>query len=61
MRHAGEQDLVIPVMESQGSEEQYEGATVIEPKKGKTGRDCAWRQPDCTNLVLCVSWFDPHL
>eukprot|EP00730_Choanoeca_flexa_P019669 TRINITY_DN9614_c0_g1_i2.p1 TRINITY_DN9614_c0_g1~~TRINITY_DN9614_c0_g1_i2.p1 ORF type:complete len:1053 (+),score=322.68 TRINITY_DN9614_c0_g1_i2:142-3159(+) len=34
MRHAGEKDLVIPVMDSQASEEQYEGATVIEPKKG---------------------------
>lgn len=35
MRHASEHRLVIPVIESQGSEEQYEGATVIEPKKGQ--------------------------
>eukprot|EP00049_Salpingoeca_infusionum_P016898 m.351100 g.351100 ORF g.351100 m.351100 type:complete len:1070 (+) comp16170_c1_seq1:68-3277(+) len=34
MRHAGEQDLVIPVLERQGTDEQYVGATVIEPKKG---------------------------
>ena len=41
MRHAGEQDLVIPVMESQSTEEQYEGATVIEPKKGRDYHE--WR------------------
>eukprot|EP00053_Salpingoeca_punica_P017130 m.163926 g.163926 ORF g.163926 m.163926 type:complete len:1070 (-) comp17121_c0_seq2:836-4045(-) len=34
MRKAKEQDLVIPVSDAQGSEEQYEGATVIEPKRG---------------------------
>lgn len=35
LRRAQEQNLVIPVHESQGSDgEQYEGATVIEPEKG---------------------------
>lgn len=34
LRRSREQDLVVPVVDSQGSEEQYEGATVIEPKKG---------------------------
>ncbi|EGD74190.1 polymerase [Salpingoeca rosetta] len=34
MRHAGQHDLVIPVHERQGSDEQYEGATVIQPKRG---------------------------
>ena len=34
MRKSREQDLVIPVSDSQGSDEQYEGATVIEPSKG---------------------------
>ncbi|KAL1921871.1 uncharacterized protein VTP21DRAFT_10513 [Calcarisporiella thermophila] len=33
-RKAFEEDLVIPAMKSMGSDEQYEGATVIEPKKG---------------------------
>eukprot|EP00054_Salpingoeca_dolichothecata_P028788 m.221503 g.221503 ORF g.221503 m.221503 type:complete len:1095 (-) comp26313_c0_seq5:63-3347(-) len=34
MRQCKQQDLVLPVYSNQGSEEQYEGATVIEPKKG---------------------------
>ncbi|OZJ06486.1 DNA polymerase delta catalytic subunit [Bifiguratus adelaidae] len=33
-RKALEEDLVIPAMRSEGAEEQYEGATVIEPIKG---------------------------
>ncbi|KAJ2599815.1 DNA-directed DNA polymerase delta [Coemansia sp. RSA 1722] len=33
-RHASRQDLVVPVIESQGGDNQYEGATVIEPKRG---------------------------
>ncbi|KAJ1889306.1 DNA-directed DNA polymerase delta, partial [Kickxella alabastrina] len=33
-RHSSRQDLVVPVIESQGSSDQYEGATVIEPKRG---------------------------
>lgn len=33
-RKALEQDLVIPNMQNQGSDEQYEGATVIEPSRG---------------------------
>jgi len=33
-RKALEQDLVIPNMTSKGSDDQYEGATVIEPKRG---------------------------
>ncbi|KAJ2613724.1 DNA-directed DNA polymerase delta [Coemansia sp. RSA 1365] len=33
-RHALRQDLVVPVLESQGGDGQYEGATVIEPKRG---------------------------
>ncbi|KAG2226707.1 hypothetical protein INT45_001054 [Circinella minor] len=33
-RRALEQDLVIPVVKSEVTEEQYEGATVIEPVKG---------------------------
>ncbi|CDS07654.1 hypothetical protein LRAMOSA01603 [Lichtheimia ramosa] len=33
-RRALEQDLVIPVVKSEVSEQQYEGATVIEPVKG---------------------------
>ena len=33
-RKALEQDLVIPNMQNQGSDEQYEGATVIEPTRG---------------------------
>ena len=33
-RKALEQKLVVPNMPSQGSDEQYEGATVIEPKRG---------------------------
>ncbi|KAJ2746674.1 DNA-directed DNA polymerase delta [Coemansia sp. BCRC 34301] len=33
-RHSSRQDLVVPVIESQGGDGQYEGATVIEPKRG---------------------------
>ncbi|KAI8324930.1 delta DNA polymerase [Martensiomyces pterosporus] len=33
-RQAVRQDLVVPVIESQGGDNQYEGATVIEPKRG---------------------------
>ncbi|KAJ1796846.1 DNA-directed DNA polymerase delta [Coemansia sp. RSA 2399] len=33
-RHALRQDLVVPVIEAQGGDNQYEGATVIEPKRG---------------------------
>ncbi|TPX31708.1 DNA-directed DNA polymerase [Synchytrium microbalum] len=33
-RKARTEDLLIPTMHSEGSEEQYEGATVIEPEKG---------------------------
>lgn len=32
-RKAVEENLVIPAVKSEGSDEQYEGATVIEPKK----------------------------
>ncbi|KAI3647326.1 hypothetical protein MP228_007547 [Amoeboaphelidium protococcarum] len=32
-RKAKEENLVIPAMKSEGSDEQYEGATVIEPKR----------------------------
>ena len=34
LRHANEEGYVIPSFKGEGSEEQYEGATVIEPKKG---------------------------
>jgi hypothetical protein len=34
-RKAMEQDLVIPTYQSQASEENYEGATVIDPIKGR--------------------------
>ncbi|KAJ2161568.1 DNA-directed DNA polymerase delta [Coemansia sp. RSA 552] len=33
-RHSSRQDLVVPVLESRGGDNQYEGATVIEPKRG---------------------------
>lgn len=33
-RHTSKQDLVVPVVRSQGEGDQYEGATVIEPKRG---------------------------
>ncbi|KAG8921339.1 DNA-directed DNA polymerase delta [Tulasnella sp. 417] len=33
-RKANEQDYIVPAMHSEGSDEQYEGATVIEPKRG---------------------------
>ena len=33
-RKANEEGYVIPVLQGEGSDEQYEGATVIEPKKG---------------------------
>lgn len=33
-RSAGEAGYVIPALKSEGSDEQYEGATVIEPTKG---------------------------
>ncbi|CAG8602463.1 12440_t:CDS:10 [Funneliformis mosseae] len=33
-RKAFEQDLVIPALKSEGSDDQYEGATVIEPERG---------------------------
>lgn len=33
-RRANEEGYLIPCMKSEGSDEQYEGATVIEPKKG---------------------------
>lgn len=33
-RRAKEEGYAIPAMKSEGSDEQYEGATVIEPKKG---------------------------
>ncbi|KAJ7089671.1 DNA polymerase family B-domain-containing protein [Mycena belliarum] len=33
-RRANEEGYVIPALKSEGSDEQYEGATVIEPKKG---------------------------
>jgi DNA polymerase delta subunit 1 len=33
-RKAKEEDLIVPVMHSEGTDEQYEGATVIEPKRG---------------------------
>ncbi|KAJ1990082.1 DNA-directed DNA polymerase delta [Coemansia spiralis] len=33
-RHSSRQDLVVPVIEAQGGDNQYEGATVIEPKRG---------------------------
>ena len=36
-RKAMEQDLVIPTYQSQASEENYEGATVIDPVKGMVG------------------------
>lgn len=35
LRKAMEQDLLIPTYQSQASEENYEGATVIDPIKGK--------------------------
>ena len=34
LRKAMEQDLLIPTYQSQASEENYEGATVIEPVRG---------------------------
>ena len=34
MRKAKEQKLFIPVMQVSGSEETFEGATVIEPRRG---------------------------
>ncbi|KZV72219.1 hypothetical protein PENSPDRAFT_751123 [Peniophora sp. CONT] len=33
-RRANDDDYVIPALKGEGSDEQYEGATVIEPKKG---------------------------
>lgn len=33
-RRANEEGYVIPSMKGEGTDEQYEGATVIEPKKG---------------------------
>ncbi|KAJ2721882.1 DNA-directed DNA polymerase delta [Coemansia sp. Benny D115] len=33
-RHSSRQDLVVPVIESQGDSEQYEGAEVIDPIRG---------------------------
>ncbi|KAJ1733356.1 DNA-directed DNA polymerase delta [Coemansia biformis] len=33
-RHSSRQDLVVPVIESQGGDSQYEGAIVIDPKRG---------------------------
>lgn len=33
-RSAGDAGYIIPAMKSEGSDEQYEGATVIEPTKG---------------------------
>ncbi|KAJ2565904.1 DNA-directed DNA polymerase delta [Coemansia sp. RSA 1822] len=33
-RHSSRQNLVVPVIESQGGDNQYEGATVIDPKRG---------------------------
>ena len=33
-RNAGEASYVIPAFKSEGADEQYEGATVIEPSKG---------------------------
>lgn len=33
-RRANEEGYVIPTLKGEGSDEQYEGATVIEPKKG---------------------------
>ncbi|KAI8807077.1 hypothetical protein BJ742DRAFT_748288 [Cladochytrium replicatum] len=33
-RKARDENLLIPAMDSQGNDEQYEGATVIEPEKG---------------------------
>lgn len=33
-RSAGEAGYIIPALKSEGSDEQYEGATVIEPTKG---------------------------
>lgn len=33
-RRANEEGYVIPALKGEGSDEQYEGATVIEPKKG---------------------------
>ena len=33
-RRAREEGYVIPALKGEGSDEQYEGATVIEPKKG---------------------------
>lgn len=33
-RRSREEGYVVPALKSQGSDEQYEGATVIEPKKG---------------------------
>lgn len=33
-RKANEEGYVIPALKGEGSDEQYEGATVIEPKKG---------------------------
>ncbi|KAG9047307.1 DNA-directed DNA polymerase delta [Tulasnella sp. UAMH 9824] len=33
-RKANEQEYIVPAMHSEGSDEQYEGATVIEPKRG---------------------------
>ncbi|KAJ1560044.1 DNA-directed DNA polymerase delta, partial [Nowakowskiella sp. JEL0078] len=33
-RRAREENLLVPAMDSQGTDEQYEGATVIDPEKG---------------------------
>jgi len=33
-RSAGEAGYIIPALKSEGTDEQYEGATVIEPTKG---------------------------
>lgn len=33
-RRANEEGFIVPALKGEGSDEQYEGATVIEPKKG---------------------------
>ena len=36
LRKAKEQDLIMPTYQSQASEENFEGATVIDPVKGES-------------------------
>jgi len=56
-RKALEKDLLIPTLKSEGGEEQYEGATVIEPMRGYYDKPIATLDFRCEAPLLFLICF----